>query len=162
MVINGRPGLACAARLAELGERIELQPLRKFPCVEDLMVDRSVMFRKLAEIGAWLEGPARTAERAVPAVYEASRCLQCGCCLEICPNWSGETFGGMAAAVPVARLLAQRPENQKKELSRRYRRQFYEGCGKALSCRDICPVKIDIESLQAGSNAAAVWRRFLR
>ena len=43
MVINGRPGLACDARLSEYGETIRLEPLRKFPRVEDLMVDRSVL-----------------------------------------------------------------------------------------------------------------------
>ena len=48
MVINGRPQLACAARLIDFSrQEIMIEPLRKFPVVCDLVVDRSILFENL-------------------------------------------------------------------------------------------------------------------
>lgn len=170
MVINGRPGLACDVRLGSLRpkrgqRRVRLEPLRKFPVVADLVVDRSVLFRNLAEMELWFSREEEAAgadmgEQASETAYQASRCLQCGCCLEVCPNFvPGEGFFGMAAAVPAARLLAALPEGERQRLSAHYRERVYEGCGKSLSCVDICPAGIPADELMARSNAAAVWRR---
>ena len=82
MLINGRPRLACDARLDEfLRGRIKLEPLKKFPCVRDLMVDRSVIFANLMKLGSWLDENAVCDDTGV--AYDASKCLQCGCCLEV-------------------------------------------------------------------------------
>lgn len=161
MVINGRPRLACDANLDELGDTVRLEPLKKFPLVADLKADRSVMFRNLSEIKAWLDAPAEPSERKNERAYEASRCIQCGCCLEVCPNfYSGGSFFGTASAVPASRVLTQLPAKDKKEIASKYNKHVYKGCGKSLSCRDVCPAKIDIEELMASSNAAAVWKRY--
>lgn len=163
MVVNGKPMLACQARLADFPKGLRLEPLKKFPLIQDLMVDRSTMRDDLRDLRLWFAEDAVRKDGALSASYEASRCLQCGCCLEVCPNFlPGERFSGMAAGVPMARLLAQLPESQKKEAARLYRDQIYEGCGKSLACRGVCPAKIDIDSLLAGSNAVAVWKRFFR
>ena len=47
MVIDGRPGLACDARLSEHGERIRLEPLRKFPVVCRDICPRKIDTEKL-------------------------------------------------------------------------------------------------------------------
>ena len=161
MVINGRPGLACDARLSNYkGDTVSLEPLRKFPVVEDLMVDRSILFSRLKELQIWLEenGPSDSARNGL--VYEASRCLQCGCCLEVCPNFHPDgRFAGTAAMVPMTRVLAESIGIQEKDLRKNYSRFIYEGCGKSLACHNVCPAGIDIEQLMVRSNAAAVWRR---
>lgn len=163
MVINGRPGLACDRKLADLGDTVELEPLRKFPAVEDLMVDRSIMQRNLREIKLWFEENAALTEKSTAVGYEASRCLQCGCCLEVCPNFAaGGTFTGMAAAVPMTRLLSGLSGEQRKETAKLYDRKFYEGCGKSLACRNICPAKIDIDKMLVNSNSVAIWKRFFQ
>lgn len=163
MVINGKPGLACDARLSEYKKTIRLEPLRKFPVVADLIVDRSVLYENLKTLRLWFETDAKQHQRAAEVGYEASRCLQCGCCLEVCPNFDPEgLFFGMAAAVPVTRLLAELPKEGREEISRLYREHVYEGCGKSLACRNICPAGIDIDEMLASSNAAAVWKRLLR
>ncbi|MBO5574334.1 MAG: succinate dehydrogenase [Clostridium sp.] len=163
MVINGRPGLACDARLMDYGGNLRLEPLRKFPVVEDLMVDRSILQENLRQMKIWLEERPVMDERSTEDAYDAARCLQCGCCLEVCPNCiPGETFAGMAGALPAARILAELPEEERKELAAAYRSRIYEGCGKSLACRNICPAGIDIDRLLASSNAAAVWRRPVR
>ncbi len=160
MVINGIPRLACDARLKEFRGRIRLEPLHKFPIVADLMVDRSILFENLKTLKLWLTEAAETDDRGEDTVYEASRCLQCGCCLEICPNfYAGGTFTGTASMVPAAKLISELPESQRKELHRAYTKHFFEGCGKSLACRNICPAGIDIDHLLARSNAIAVWKR---
>ena len=157
MVINGRPGLACDARLAEYKEEVVLEPLRKFPVVCDLVVDRSAMQESLKTLQLWF---SRGEHEAQPAGYEASLCLQCGCCLEVCPNWSLEnSFAGMAAAVPMTRVLTAMDKEERKEIGELYRSHVFEGCGKSLACRNICPAGIDIDRMLVNSNAAAVWKR---
>ena len=87
--------------------------------------------------------------------------MQCGCCLEICPNFCAEQpFGGAAAAVNAFRVLDQETNAaHKRELMQQYRANYYEGCGKSLACQDICPAGIPVEELLVRSNAAAIWRR---
>ena len=162
MLINGRPRLACDARLYEYGEKpIKLAPLKKFPVVCDLMVDRSTMFENLKNLGSWLE--ENSGEDLTGDAYEASRCLQCGCCLEVCPNfYAGGKFFGAAGLSPSSRLIAVSGAGDRKRLYGEYGKHFYRGCGKSLSCKDICPAGIDTEHLMVNSNAAAVWKRKFR
>ena len=162
MVINGRPSLACDTRLNELKGEITVEPLRKFPVVQDLVVDRTILYQNLESITAWLNGNATASEKQNELLYEASRCLQCGCCLEICPNfYSGGSFFGMSSMVPVARLLEELPREEQKELRKKYQKHIYSGCGKSLACRDICPAKIDMEKLLVNSNAITLWKYLL-
>lgn len=161
MVINDRPALACSVRLSELKKpEVTLKPLSKFPVVEDLMVDRSILYENLNEMGTWLEGEAIREPVDYDMAYEGSRCLQCGCCLEVCPNfYPGGVFFGMAAFTPTVRLIAEMEEEQRKEVYAEYKKHIYNGCGKSLACRDICPAGIDIDGLLVNSNAMAIWKR---
>lgn len=160
MVINGIPRLACDTPLASLpGDTVKLEPLKKFPVVEDLLVDRTAMMEKLKELSVWLK--AEASEGSEEMAFEASRCLQCGICLEVCPNFAvGERFGGMAAMAPLSRLMARIPESQRREVAKNYRRGVYSGCGKSLACRDVCPAQLRIEELLVRGSAAAVWKRW--
>ena len=162
MVISGTPRLACTTKLADLADDpITLEPLHTFACVADLIVDRQTMFDNLSAATTWLEGEADLADKRWPVAMEASRCLQCGICLEVCPNFSCENaFSGMAQMVPLARLLAETPKDERKRLARSWKDHVYGGCGKSLACRDVCPAKIDIGRLMARSNAAVLWHRW--
>lgn len=161
MVIDGSPRLACDVKLADCGPTIRLEPLKKFPVIADLISDRSVMQENLKTLRLWMEEQAVMQEKRMEISYESSRCLQCGCCLEVCPNFYPEgPFTGMASAIPFARLLAELPLSQQKQAVRLYTHHFFEGCGKSLACRNICPAGIDVDHLLVNSNAVAVWRRF--
>ncbi len=163
MVVNGRPVLACGAQLLEYKDKVRIEPLRKFPVVADLIVDRSILYENLSALRCWMSAEADMHQRAADLGYEASRCLQCGCCLDVCPNFApGGDFSGMAGAVPLSRLLAELPEAELAELSEQYRRHFYAGCGKSLACRNVCPAGIGVDALLVNSNAVAVWKRLLR
>ena len=162
MRIGGVPRLACDTKLTEFEKHgvLTLEPLRKFPVIADLIVDRSIMMENLRMLKAWLSEESVADETVGALTYDAARCLQCGCCLEVCPNFCADgSFFGMSAAVPAARLLSAMSDTQKAAFSCAYRRHIYEGCGKSLACRTICPAGIDIERLLVNSNAAAVWKR---
>jgi succinate dehydrogenase / fumarate reductase iron-sulfur subunit len=163
MVINGRPRLACDTFLKDYKctRKVIIEPLRKFPVVRDLIVDRSVMRENLKTMRAWLEdAPASVGEKKNEMMYDASRCLQCGCCLEVCPNFcAGDSFYGAAAAVPVSRLIHAAGKKDGKSMKKEYGEHVYSGCGKSLACMDVCPAKIDIDRTLSSTNAMAVWRK---
>ena len=174
MVIDGSPRLACDARLSEFAKKgqVTIEPLKKFPVIEDLIVDRTVLFSHLRQLKLWTEKrPDREKNRDAngigdeekrAAVYEGSRCMQCGLCLEVCPNFHAEgDFFGTASAVPVSRILAlqnAKPDTDLRALRKDYRARVFEGCGKSLACRNICPAGIDIDGVLARNAHTAVWR----
>lgn len=154
MLINGYPRLACDTFLSDFGRKktITLDPLAKFPCVADLVVDRSIMMENLKTIRLWAEGESRISEKDFDNAYDASLCLQCGCCLEACPNFYSEgEFFSAAAFAPLSRLL---PGDKKL-----YQEHVYDGCGKALACEKACPIHLPLDRLLSRSNAVNIWRR---
>ena len=160
MVINGNPRLACDAKLSEFSDRIVLEPLKKFPVIEDLVVDRTIMQENLKVMNLYLRDDAILSEKRNQYAYESARCLQCGLCLEVCPGYRAENgFTGMAGAMPAARILTQLDRKTLKEIAKEYQSHVYEGCGKSLSCQKVCPAGIRIEDMLVNANAIAVWKR---
>jgi succinate dehydrogenase / fumarate reductase iron-sulfur subunit len=165
MRINGTPRLACSAFLREFPKRtVMLEPLGKFPVVSDLIVDRSEMFKGLEQAKLWLEEKAFLSASRHGASYQSARCLMCGCCLEVCPNFiSGEDFSGAALSVNAFRILEQtHSDEHRKNVAARYGKQYFNSCGHSLACHEICPVGLPVEELLVRSNAAAVWGRYSR
>lgn len=161
MRINGRPALACDVFLADLpGDHILLEPLRKFPVIADLEVDRGVMSDNLRTAQPFLTEEARLLSWERDRIVTSSLCLQCGLCLEVCPAFApGGAFLGMAAGVPLIRVLSEAGPADRKRLRASYRKHIYAGCGTSLACSDICPAGIDITELAAWASADAVWHR---
>ena len=162
MLINGRPALACDTFLRDLQKKsvITLQPLGKFPVIRDLICDRSILFENLKTLKVWSGENGEIREKNLDLAYDASRCLQCGCCLEVCPNFMpGGSFLSAAGYAPQARLITTYTKEEQDNLRRLYQSHIYEGCGKALSCMKVCPAGIDLDRLLSRSNAVSVWRR---
>ncbi len=161
MVINSKPRLACDTKLSEcnINGVVKIEPLKKFPVVSDLTVDRSIMFENLKAINAWLSSEYRSDDKTNNTAYISSRCLQCGCCLEVCPNfYAGSEFFGTSVLAPMSRVITLSENEDLKAASKLYKKNYYSGCGKSLACKDVCPAKIDVDDLLVNSNAAAVWR----
>jgi succinate dehydrogenase / fumarate reductase iron-sulfur subunit len=143
MVINGRPALACETFLKDLkGRELTLRPLRKFPVVRDLVVDRSVIQENLRRTDVFIGEYRPGADTDHAQQYAAAKCLKCGLCLEVCPNYvDGKTFFGAAFANDCY-LVASRNREKAKEIGKAYASHFGSACSKALSCMDVCPMKI--------------------
>ena len=161
MVIDGRPRLACDALLSESKTgALRVEPLRKFPVICDLTVDRTVLYDNLKTLGLWLSAEAALADGDRDLAYESSECIQCGCCMEVCPNFYAEgPFFGMATVPLTTRLLTELSPADYREIARQYAKHTFAGCGKSLACKNVCPRHIDTEKLLVNANALAVWKR---
>ena len=161
MLINKEPRLACDTFLKDCKKNvIKLEPLRKFPVVADLLADRSIMMENLKTLKLWAGDNAKVTEREFYNAYEASLCLQCGCCLEACPNYYPEgRFLSAAAFAPQARLLSSLSDSQRADVKKLFKVHVYEGCGKALACEKVCPAHLPLDRLLSRSNAVKIWHR---
>lgn len=143
MVVNGRPVLACETFVRDFhGKDIEIRPLRKFPVVHDLMVDRSSIHENLKEANVCIGEYRPSEDTDFEHQYTAAKCLKCGLCLEVCPNYvNGRSFYGAAFANDCY-LVASRNRSKSRMIGEIYGRSFGRDCSKSLSCMDVCPVKI--------------------
>lgn len=144
MVINGTPALACATFIdADNIKDLKLEPLSKFPVIRDLEVDRSCIDDHQKQALMYLGKRAAANKKEHEQQYMAARCLKCGLCLEVCPNYvreGGKFFGALFA--DEAYLLHSSTADRRKEIAREYRTHFEHGCSKSLACREVCPMKI--------------------
>lgn len=144
MVINGVPALACNTFVDEIkGKDLVLEPLSKFPVVADLIVDRSMIYENLNHAKAYIESRAVSSSKHYEQQYSVAKCLKCGLCLEVCPNYhpGGEFFGAVFANESY--LLASQTEEKSSQIVKEYKTHFGAGCSKALSCQTVCPVGIE-------------------
>lgn len=99
MVINGKVRQSCTALVDKLVEdqpdEIVLEPMRKFPVIRDLLVDRGRLFHALERVKGWVPvdgyydmGPGeRQSRQQQEQNYPLSQCMSCGCCLDACPQY---------------------------------------------------------------------------
>ncbi|MDD6088237.1 MAG: fumarate reductase iron-sulfur subunit [Desulfovibrionaceae bacterium] len=157
MVINGRPGLACTTRTADLPDHITLLPLPVFKLLGDLSVDTGTWFRNVGtKIESWIHTSKTFDEKAQEdrmsndealQVFELERCIECGCCVAACGTARmREDFIGATAINRLARFYVD-PRDE------RTAQDFYEligddngvfGCMGLLACEDVCPKQVPL------------------
>lgn len=163
MVINGKPRQACSALVDKLEQPIRLEPMRTFPVVRDLVINRERMFNALKRVKAWIPidgtydlGPGpRMAESKRQWAYELAKCMTCGVCLESCPNVNDRsTFIG-PAAISQVRLFNAHPTgemNKEERLEALMEDGGIEGCGNSQNCVRSCPKGIPLTTSIAAMN----------
>ena len=163
MNINGRVRMACSALVDKLEQPIVLEPMRKFPVVRDLSVDRDRMFNALKRVKAWINldgthnlGPGpRQSPKDQSVTYVLSTCITCGSCVEACPQVSVDNDFIGAAAISQARLFNMHPTG-KLNAEERVRALMGPGgiqdCGKAQNCVKVCPKEIPLTTSIAVMN----------
>lgn len=156
MNVNGGVRQACTALIEEVGElvgdtyMVTLEPMKKFPVVRDLVVDRSKMFENLKKIKAWVPidgsydlGMAQPQDDGVRQLrYALSRCMSCGCCLEACPQVNDSSAFVGPAAIGQALLFNLHPVGKNLQHDRfEYltSEEGITGCGNAQNCVKVCP-----------------------
>lgn len=132
MVINGRVRQSCSALvdrlLEEQGDEIVLEPMKKFPVVRDLVVDRRRMFKTLEHLKSWIpvddyydRGPGpRESQSRQEIRYPLSECMTCGCCLDACPQYT---------KIDVTRLPDETDEEYKARQEHAYEGAFVGAMG---------------------------------
>lgn len=166
MLINGRAGLACATALSEAAKkgRITLAPLSKFSVRRDLWVDTSRMAKSTERLAAWHDPDATPAPRTSALRAALSRCTDCGCCVEACPETGGDNasvdaFVGAAAlaAAHSAALLDPKPSRTHALLMP----GGIDDCGRAENCVSVCPEAIPLDDAigAVARDASRMWWR---
>lgn len=147
MVINGVPALACDVFLKDIKIKkntLTIKPLSKFPVIADLIVDRSIIFNNLANSKLWLDEIKSFDKDEYEHQYVAAKCLKCGICLEICPNYgNGSSFYGAVIVNEMYLTCSQNGKNEhRKDMHQQYEKHFIDGCSKSLACQKLCPAKM--------------------
>lgn len=155
MRIQGRPRLACATRLGDVcreGKALLLQPLRKFPVLRDLMVDRDALREHFQTMGIWLEDGAAIDARAYDRQALSADCMQCGCCLDVCPEYTGRgDFLGAATLCAAYRIASQTPPGAARDkILRAY--QKHGSCARCMACDEVCPAGIPLPVMLSQMN----------
>ena len=153
MVINGMPALACDTFVRDLDcDEVVLAPLTKFPTIRDLATDRTSIQDNLKRGNVFIGEYQPKAGEDFARQYEAAKCLKCGLCLEICPNYtSGNGFFGAVFANDCY-LVHARNRQKARDIRKVYARHFGNACSKSLTCMDVCPMGISTITSMAKLN----------
>jgi succinate dehydrogenase iron-sulfur subunit len=149
MNINGKNGLACVTKLADLKEPVELRPLPGLPVIRDLIVDMTQFFNQYHSIKPYLQNhePEPEKERLqspeerdqLNGLWE---CILCACCSTSCPSfwWNPDKFVGPAGLLWAYRFIADSRDQAAGErldnLEDPYR---LFRCHTIMNCVDACP-----------------------
>ena len=149
MNINGKNGLACITRLADLKEPVQLRPLPGLPVIRDLVVDMSQFFKQYHSIKPYLQNKEVAPEQEriqmpvdreeLDGLYE---CILCACCTTACPSfwWNPDKFVGPAGLLVAYRFIAdsrdQATSERLDDLEDPYR---LFRCHSIMNCVDVCP-----------------------
>lgn len=173
MVINGKPRQACSALIDKLEQPIRIAPMKTFPVVRDLVINRQRMFDALKKVKAWIPidgtydlGPGpRMAETKRQWAYELSKCMTCGVCLEACPNVNEKTSFIGPAPISQVRLFNAHPTgemNKDERLEQLLDDGGIEGCGNSQNCVRSCPKEIPLTTSIAEMNKETTKLMFKR
>lgn len=171
MVINGKARQSCTALVDQLEQPIRLEPMKTFPVVRDLLIDRSRMFDALKRVKAWIPidgtydlGPGpRMAETKRQWAYELSKCMTCGVCLEACPNVNDKNDFIGPAPLSQVRLFNAHPTG---EMNKAERLETIMGdggladCGNSQNCVQSCPKGIPLTTSIAALNRDTAIQSF--
>ena len=171
MIINGKARQSCTALVDQLEQPIRLQPMKTFPVVRDLVIDRSRMFDSLKKVKAWVpidgthdlgDGP-RMPERKRQWAYELSKCMTCGVCLEACPNVNDKSDFIGPAPLSQVRLMNAHPTgamNRDARLNAIMGEGGLASCGNSQNCVESCPKGIPLTTSIAALNRDTTVQMF--
>jgi succinate dehydrogenase / fumarate reductase iron-sulfur subunit len=147
--INGKNGLACVTKIADLPAHVTLRPLPGLPVIRDLIVDMTQFFKQYHSIKPYLvndEAPPERERLQSPAEREALdglyECILCACCSTACPSfwWNPDKFVGPAGLLQAYRFIADSRDQATRErlddLEDPYR---LFRCHTIMNCVDACP-----------------------
>jgi succinate dehydrogenase / fumarate reductase iron-sulfur subunit len=153
MRINGVNHLACKVLVAELGERITVEPLLGLRVLKDLIVDLEPFFAHYRSVMPYLvnDEPVESGERLQsPAEREryddTTKCILCAACTSACPSfWADGAYYGPAAIVQGHRFLFDSRDRASDERLRVLGEQTgVWRCRTAFSCTVACPRGIQV------------------
>lgn len=150
VLIDGVPGLACMEEISSDKKQLIIEPLSNFPVIKDLMVDISLVDRRMLSIRPFMERK-ELLESVWPLTAKEfddlemlSRCVGCLSCVEACPVFTvvPQKYPGPLHMVNIAKFAFDPRDEGGKEKT-----ALFEGvyncafCGK---CEQVCPNEIPV------------------
>ncbi len=149
MNINGRNGLACVTKVADLPDHVTLRPLPGQPVIRDLIVDMTQFFKQYHSIQPYVvnhEAPPERERLQSPAEREELNglyeCILCACCSTACPSfwWNPDKFVGPAGLLQAYRFIADsRDQETAARLDNLEDPYRLFRCHSIMNCVDVCP-----------------------
>lgn len=164
--LNGKSTLACWTLVDEAWDEITIEPLRGFPVIKDLMVDRGKVERHMERLRPFLERfelPREEPERIPPELFDFQplHCMECMQCQSVCPiilDSPTDLMHRFSGPLPLTWLskyaLDPRDEGDRLNLA------CHEGlfkCTLCKSCVEVCPKEIGIADLVVRMRAMAAF-----
>jgi len=155
MEVNGKPKLACMNRLSDYpqGETIQVQPMKSFPIIKDLVCDVKWNFEQNARIKPFTppekpaDGNYRMAQMDVDRIQEFRKCIECFLCQDTChvirDHDKKAEFIGPRFMIRVA-SLDMHPLDQADRIPE-LKNEYGSGmCNITRCCTEVCPEHINI------------------
>jgi len=153
--INGKPRLACMTRMNafEPDETIQVQPLKTFPLIRDLVTDVSWNYRQNQRIVPFTprprdaDGQHRMYTEDVERVQEFRKCIECYLCQDVChvlrDQDKQDEFVGPRFMIRLA-SLEMHPLDAADRIPA-IRKDYGSGmCNITRCCTEVCPEHIGI------------------
>ncbi len=154
MLVNGYERLTCITPIQEVthdGGTLQIDPMRNFPVISDLVVDMSEFYSRLERTG--YDQVAKLGEACLPfedgceeqlgAPYERLiDCIECGLCISACPPArTDESYLGPAVLAAIQQGLAEGKGSLL--LAMADTKEGVWRCHSAYECTEVCPSNVD-------------------
>jgi succinate dehydrogenase / fumarate reductase iron-sulfur subunit len=153
MNINGKNGLACVTKVADLPGHVTLRPLPGLPVIRDLIVDMTQFFKQYESVMPYVvnhDAPPERERLQSPQEREELNwlyeCILCACCSTSCPSfwWNPDKFVGPAGLLQAYRFIADSRDQETgarlDNLEDPYR---LFRCHTIMNCVDVCPKNLN-------------------
>ncbi len=154
MLVNGAERLTCITPIHEVthdGGTLQIDPMRNFPVVSDLVVDMSEFYIRLEQTG--YSQVAQLGEACLPfeegceeqlgSPYERLvDCIECGLCISACPpSRTDESYLGPAVLAAIQQGIAEGKGSLL--LAMADSKEGVWRCHSAYECTAVCPSHVD-------------------
>jgi len=170
MLINGVNALACKVLVKDLKQPIQVEPIRGFPVIKDLVVDMEPFFKGYLAVKPWLitdEHEREPGREHLQSPEERERfddttkCILCAACTTSCPIfWADEGYVGPAAIVNTHRFIFDsRDSGARERLEILSQKDGVYKCRTAFNCTTACPRGIKVTRAIQEVKQAGLFRR---
>jgi succinate dehydrogenase / fumarate reductase, iron-sulfur subunit len=155
MEINGKPKLACMTRVSEYTdtETIQVQPMKAFPIIKDLVTDVSFNYRQNERITPFTppappkDGRYRMMQKDIDRVQEFRKCIECFLCQDTCHVLRNHDKSGAFVGPRWMIRLASLDMHPLDTVDRipAVKEEYGSGyCNITRCCTEVCPEHINI------------------
>jgi fumarate reductase iron-sulfur subunit len=155
MMVNGEPKLTCATFLSDYAPGpLQVEPLKNFPVLRDLIVDISDFLEKLAKAKPWLiraeekrvaDGEFLQTPEEADTYKQFSMCINCLLCYAACPVYGLDPLFSGPAAIALAQRynLDSRDQGASERLDILSQHDGIWACTFVGDCTRVCPKHVD-------------------